>query len=219
MDIDDARGSAPPPDDEDADVARLASRGTHRVAAAVARILSPPHVVSLVWVVACLVTSADPRVRLTCLAVGLIFLVAGPYLTLAVLLRIGAVSDAQVVRRAERHWLYGLILVWVMVGAAGLLIVRAPGALVAAAAAMFTGLGLVGLANLVTKASSHLATLVGAAVVLCLLWWPAGVCCAAAVPVAGWARVDEGRHSWPQVVLGTVLGALGGASYLLYTMV
>lgn len=171
------------------------------------------------WVVACLVTSADPRVRLTCLAVGLIFLVAGPYLTLAVLLRIGAVSDAQVVRRAERHWLYGLILVWVMVGAAGLLIVRAPGALVAAAAAMFTGLGLVGLANLVTKASSHLATLVGAAVVLCLLWWPAGVCCAAAVPVAGWARVDEGRHSWPQVVLGTVLGALGGASYLLYTMV
>ncbi len=218
MDIDDARGSAPPPDAEDADVARLASRGTHRVAAAVARILSPPHVVSLVLVVACLVTSADPRVRLTCLAVGLIFLVAGPYLTLAVLLRIGAVSDAQVVRRAERHWLYGLILVWVMAGAAGLLIVRAPGELVAVAAAVFTGLGLVGLANLVTKASSHLATLAGAAVVLCLLWWPAGVCCAVAVPVAGWARVDEGRHSWPQVVLGAVLGALGGASYLLYTM-
>lgn len=219
MEIDDARASPPPPDDEDVDVARLASRGTHRVAAAVARILSPPYVVSLVWVVACLTTSADPRVRLTCLAMGLVFLVAGPYLTLAVLLRIGAVSDAQVVRRAERHWLYGLILVWVMMGAAGLLIIRAPSELVAVAAAMFTGLGLVGLANLVTKASSHLATLAGAAVVLWLLWWPAGVCCALAVPLAGWARVDEGRHSWPQVILGTVLGGMGGACYLLYARV
>ena len=216
MEIDDARAASPTPDDEDA--ARLASRGTHRPAAVVGRILSPPYIVCLVWVVACLTTSADPRMRLSSLAVGLIFLVAGPYLTLAVMLRSGAVSDAQVVRRGERHWLYSLILAWVMVGVAGLVIIRAPWALVAVAAAMFTGLGLVGVANLVTKASFHLASLAGAAVVLSLLWWPAGICCAAAIPVAGWARVNEGRHSWPQVVLGTVLGGLGGASYLLYTM-
>ncbi|MDN6794255.1 MAG: hypothetical protein L0L69_04220, partial [Propionibacterium sp.] len=216
MEIDDARAASPTPDDEDA--ARLASRGTHRPAAVVGRILSPPYIVCLVWVVACLTTSADPRMRLSSLAVGLIFLVAGPYLTLAMMLRSGAVSDAQVVRRGERHWLYSLILAWVMVGVAGLVIIRAPWALVAVAAAMFTGLGLVGVANLVTKASFHLASLAGAAVVLSLLWWPAGICCAAAIPVAGWARVNEGRHSWPQVVLGTVLGGLGGASYLLYTM-
>lgn len=218
MEIDDARSSSPTPDDEDTDVARLAARGTHRTAAVFGRILSPPYIVCLVWVVACLTTSADLRMRLSSLAVGLIFLVAGPYLTLAVLLRSGAVSDAQVVRRGERHWLYGLILVWVMMGVAGLVIIRAPWALVAVAAAMFTGLGLVGLVNLVTKASFHLASLAGAAVILCLLWWPAGICCAAAIPVAGWARVDEGRHSWPQVVLGAALGGLGGASYLLYTM-
>lgn len=216
MEIDDARAASPTPDDEDA--ARLASRGTHRPAAVIGRILSPPYIVCLVWVVACLTTSADPRMRLSSLAVGLIFLVAGPYLTLAMMLRSGAVSDAQVVRRGERHWLYSLILAWVMVGVAGLVIIRAPWALVAVAAAMFTGLGLVGVANLVTKASFHLASLAGAAVVLCLLWWPAGICCAAAIPVAGWARVNEGRHSWPQVVLGAVLGGLGGASYLLYTM-
>lgn len=216
MEIDDARAASPTPDDEDA--ARLAARGTHRTAAGVGRILSPPYIVCLVWVVACLTTSADLRMRLSSLAVGLIFLVAGPYLTLAVLLKSGAVSDDQVVRRGERHWLYSLILAWVMMGAASLVIIQAPWALVAVAAAMFTGLGLVGLVNLVTKASFHLASLAGAAVVLSLLWWPAGICCAAAIPAAGWARVNEGRHSWPQVVLGAVLGGLGGASYLLYTM-
>jgi len=33
--------------------------------------------------------------------------------------------------------------------------------------------------------------------------------------VVAWARWDEGRHSAAQVLLGAVLGAVGGVSYLL----
>lgn len=47
---------------------------------------------------------------------------------------------------------------------------------------------------------------------------PAGVCFAAAIPELGWARVAEGRRFLSQVILGTVLGAVGGVSYALYTM-
>ncbi|MDN5978634.1 hypothetical protein [Acidipropionibacterium jensenii] len=159
MEIDDAR-AASTPDDPDPDLRRLASRPAHHGSALAGRIASPPHIVSLVWTITCLVTPTDPRTRLICLTVGLICLVAGPYLTLAVLLRSGSVSDEQVVRRTERHRLYILILAWI----------------------------------------------------------GAGALCAAAVPLLAWARVDEGRHTRLQVLLGTALGALGGASYLLYNI-
>ncbi|AZZ42400.1 hypothetical protein C0Z11_09035 [Acidipropionibacterium jensenii] len=217
MKIDDARTTSTP-DDPDPDLRRLASRPAHHGSALAGRIASPPHIVSLVWTITCLVTPTDPRTRLICLTVGLICLVAGPSLTLAVLLRSGSVSDEQVVRRTERHRLYILILAWIGAGALALTGLGAPRQLLAVAAAMLTGVVLVAITTLATKASLHLAVLAGAAVVLCLVWWPAGALCAAAVPLLAWARVDEGRHTRLQVLLGTALGALGGASYLLYNI-
>lgn len=155
-----------------------------------------------------------PR-RLSVLAVGLIGLVGGPYSALFAFLRAGRLRDRQVVRRRERHRLYAAIVGWVVVGILAVVALGAPRRLVGVVIAMLIGLLLVAVANLVTKASFHTAVCAGAAVILSLLWWPAGLLLGVATPVVAWARWDEGRHSAGQVILGTVLGAAGGASFAL----
>lgn len=52
---------------------------------------------------------------------------------------------------------------------------------------------LVAVANLIMKASFHTAVCAGAAVILWMLWWLAGLVLGVATPAVGWARQDDGR--------------------------
>ena len=102
-----------------------------------------------------------------------------------------------------------------VVGILAVVALSAPRRLVGVVIAMLIGLLLVAVANLGTKASFHTAVCAGAAVILSMLWWPAGLVLGVATPVVAWARWDEGRHSAGQVILGVLLGAVGGASFTL----
>ncbi len=201
---------------DDVDLRRLKRAHPHRASELLTAILAPPWVVALVWVAASL---AVPGItwphRLIFLAIGLICLVGGPYSALLAFLRAGRLDDRQVVRRRDRHRLYAAIASWVVVGILAVVALGAPRRLVGVVIAMLIGLLLVAVANLITKASFHTAVCAGAAVVLSLLWWPAGLVLGLATPAVGWARWDEGRHSAGQVVFGAVLGAVGGASFAL----
>lgn len=199
---------------DDVDVRRLERARPHRASELLTAIFDPPWVVALVWVVASLtVPGITWPHRLTLLAVGLICLVGGPYSALIAFLRAGRLGDRQVVRRRERHRLYAAIVAWVVVGMLAVVALGAPRPLARVVIAMLIGLVLVVVANLITKASFHTAACAGAAVILSMLWWPAGVILGVATPDVAWARWDEGRHSVGQVVLGGVLGAVGGASF------
>lgn len=201
---------------DDADVRRLERARPRRASERLTAVFDPPWVVALVWVVASL---AVPGVtwphRLTFLAVGLTCLVGGPYSALFAFLRAGRLGDRQVVRRRERHRLYAAIVGWVVVGILAVVTLGAPRRLVGVAIAMLMGLLLVAVANLITKASFHTAVCAGAAVILAMLWWPAGLVLGVATPAVAWARWDEGRHSASQVILGAVLGVVGGSSFAL----
>lgn len=210
----DDAGSAPPP--ADPDERRLAEATPSRAATLTGRILNPPQVVAAVWIVGCVtVPDLSRSDRCIFLALGLVTLVIGPYLMMRIQLRRGCIGDHQVVRRGERHGLYAAVLGWVAAGCLLLWALGAPLRLLGVTIAMLLGLGLVAAANLVTKASLHVATVAGAVIILLALCRPIGICFLPAVPLTAWARLREGRHSLTQVALGACIGALGASSYFL----
>ena len=71
-----------------------------------------------------------------------------------------------------------------------------------------------GLANHWIKLSLHMTCLVFAGVVLLGLWRPLGLVLLACVPLLAWSRLRLARHSWVEVLGGSVLGALAGAPLL-----
>lgn len=113
-------------------------------------------------------------------------------------------------RRQERPLLYLLALAvaggywWWMGGRAS-----ATSGGVLAAVAMIC---IAGIANRWIKLSLHMASLAFAGVVLLRLLPAAGITAMALLPVLGWARLRMARHTWPEVVGGTLLGVVSGLS-------
>ncbi len=69
-----------------------------------------------------------------------------------------------------------------------------------------------GIANRWIKLSLHMASLAFAGVVLLRLLPAAGITAIALLPLLGWARLRMARHTWPEVVGGTLLGVASGLS-------
>lgn len=112
-------------------------------------------------------------------------------------------------RRRERPLLYALVLLvlpllWLWLGAASPL---ARG--LAAAIAM---LGLAAVLNRWLKLSLHMASLAFSG----FASWPlsplVGAGAVVLLPVLAWSRLRLGRHTWPEVVGGMLLGALAGVA-------
>ncbi len=121
----------------------------------------------------------------------------------------GRWSTVDASRAHERPLLYVVVLaavagLWAWFGMASPLArgVVAAGAMLASA----------GLLNRWIKLSLHMASLAFAAVAA----WPLsswlGAASLALLPLLGWSRLYLRRHAWPEVVGGTVLGALAGGA-------
>ena len=110
-------------------------------------------------------------------------------------------------RPHERPLLYAVVLV-VVVGLWAWLGMASP--LARGVAAAGTMLALAGLLNRWIKLSLHMASLAFAGAAA----WPLspwlGAASLALLPLLGWSRLHLRRHAWPEVVGGTVLGALAG---------
>ncbi|HST43779.1 MAG TPA: hypothetical protein VLK29_01005 [Luteimonas sp.] len=117
-------------------------------------------------------------------------------------------------RPQERPLLYLLALAviggyWLWMGGRAS---AASGGVLAAVAMLATA----GVANRWIKLSLHMASLVFASVVSWPLAWPAAAMLTASVPVLAWSRLALGRHTWPEVVGGTALGAAFGTGLLAF---
>lgn len=147
---------------------------------------------------------AIPRV-----AAGLVVAIGVVWVFVWQRVRSGRWGTVDASRPHERPLLYTVVLavvagLWAWFGMASPVArgVVAAGAMLASA----------GLLNRWIKLSLHMASLAFATVAV----WPLsswlGAASLALLPLLGWSRLHLRRHAWPEVVGGTVLGALAGGA-------
>ncbi|MGI5237522.1 phosphoesterase PA-phosphatase [Dactylosporangium sp. CA-139066] len=131
-----------------------------------------------------------------------------PYLYILRGVRTGRITDHHIGDRRQR-------LVPLMVGlgsvAAGivvLLLAHAHRELMAAVVAGGVGLVVAAAVNHWWKMSVHAAVAAGSVIILSLVYGPVLLAALPVVAAVGWSRVELKDHTWPQVVVGTVVGAL-----------
>jgi membrane-associated phospholipid phosphatase len=122
----------------------------------------------------------------------------------------GRWTDLDVSVRQQRYLLYPVGMACGVLMVVALLAIGAPTAAIATTLALALANGVDGLINFAYKVSAHAAT---AATCAALLWlhtptWGPPVALAAAL--VGWSRVELGRHTAGQVILGWAVG-LGSA--------
>ncbi|MEO7130493.1 MAG: hypothetical protein ABIZ07_03850 [Dermatophilaceae bacterium] len=196
----------------EADLDRLRRARPSRTARLIAGALTPANVVLALMADVSLTHSSTWLAGAGWWLITLVLMVAAPYAILFRAIRSGRVSDRQVVRRDQRPWLFAAAAGCVALALAVLAFAGAPRALVALVVAMLAGLAVMGAITLVWKASLHLAVASGAVAVLAIENHLAGAIAALALPVLGWARWREGRHSVAQVIGGGVIGAVVAAA-------
>jgi len=140
-------------------------------------------------------------------ALALLFADGVPLAYLTLGQRLGWVSGFDMPRRQERA---PFIAVNLAGNVLGYLLLRALGAPASLAALLlvYVGMG----ATMLTisafwKISLHAGGVGGFGAALTWLFGPAWALTFLAVPLVGWARVHRRRHTWAQVVAGTVVGA------------
>lgn len=189
------------------DHSRLNNARSTPAARLIAGALTPANVViALMAYLAVKYTTSLPAAALWWLA-AVILVVGVPYLILFRALRNGSADDRQVVRRSQRPRLMASAAGAVTIALVVLYLAGAPRPLVWLIVAMICGLAAMGLTTLAWKASMHMAVAAGAVAVLAIESLGAGIAAALLLPVLGWARWRDGRHSVMQLVGGAVIGA------------
>jgi hypothetical protein len=89
-----------------------------------------------------------------------------------------------------------------------LFLAGAPRQLLWLIAAMLCGLAAMGITTIWSKASVHMAVAAGAVAVVFLENHTAGLVVALLLPILGWARWKDGRHSVAQLIGGALSGAV-----------
>lgn len=189
------------------DLARLAQARTNRAARYIAGALTPANVVLALMAFISVKYAQTPAAGLLWWLLALVLVVGVPYLILFHALRSGRAADRQVVRRSQRPALFAAASLAVAAALGVLYVAGAPHELVWVVLAMLCGLAAMGLTTLVWKASMHLAVAGGACAVLAIENPAAGAVAALFLPLLGWARWRDGRHSPGQLLGGAAIGA------------
>ncbi len=189
------------------DLARLEQATTTRSARLISGALTPANVVLALLAYLSVKYTSNIVVAAGWWTIALILVVGVPYLILFRAIRTGSADDRQVVRRSQRPALMASAVAAVTIALVVLYLAGAPRPLVWLILAMICGLVAMALTTLAWKASMHMAVAAGVGAVLCLENLAAGVIAAALLPVLGWARWRDGRHSIPQLIGGAAIGA------------
>ncbi|PZG21681.1 hypothetical protein C1I95_07095 [Micromonospora craterilacus] len=141
-------------------------------------------------------------------ALAVLFCSAVPYGIIWLGVRRGQLTDHHIGERSQRRrpLLYGLLSV--LVGLAALVLLGAPGPLVAMVVVMFAVGAAVTVVNQVWKLSAHAAVSAGSVSVLIVLFGAVAAPLVALVALVGWSRVRLADHTLGQVLAGATVGAL-----------
>lgn len=189
------------------DLARLERARDSRSARLIAGALTPANVVLALMAYLSVKYSSTIAGAMAWWATALLLVIGPPYLILFRALRTGRVDDRQVVRGSQRPALMISAACAVTLALLVLYLISAPRPLVWLILAMICGLVVMAAVTHFWKASMHLAVGAGVVAVLSLENLMAGLVAAAALPILGWARWRDGRHSLMQLIGGAAIGA------------
>jgi hypothetical protein len=131
-----------------------------------------------------------------------------PYLYILRGVRTGRITDHHIGDRRQRLVPLLVGLGSVVVGIVVLLLAHAHRELLAAVAAGGVGLLVAAAVNHWWKMSIHAAVAAGSVVILMMVYGWILIVAAPLVGAVGWSRVELKDHTWSQVGVGTVVGAL-----------
>jgi membrane-associated phospholipid phosphatase len=186
------------------------------LAAAVSAIIHPVAFPLLTLAAITFTQTSSPRATLVVCLIALV-LTTGPVAALVgYQVARGRWTDLDVSVREQRYALYPVGLICSLLMIVAFLLIRAPHATIAAALAMALANAVDGVINYAYKVSAHATA---AAVCAALLWllvpgW--GVPAALAAALVGWSRVELGRHTTGQVLLGWLVGAASALAVQLF---
>jgi membrane-associated phospholipid phosphatase len=132
------------------------------------------------------------------------------------LTRRGKLSDIHIGTRTQRAPILAGTAVSIGIGLWVLTLMHAPPALHSLIYAVLLGLVASLLVNLVWKISVHAAVAAILAAMLASATLPLGILWAAIPLAVAWSRVQLLAHTWPQVVVGWVLGLVIFAVYIAF---
>lgn len=121
-------------------------------------------------------------------------------------------TDLDVSVRTQRYALYPIGLVCALLMTGAFVLIRAPHATIAAALALALANAVDGVINYAYKVSAHTTAAAGCATLLWLFVPGWGLPAALAAALVGWSRVELGRHTTGQVVLGWLVGVVSALS-------
>jgi membrane-associated phospholipid phosphatase len=193
-------------------VSRNAAR-IHRIARVITEVFAPAVLVTLV-----LVTSPFtlPEVTAAQAAVAAFFVTLLPFSVVVLLTRRGKLSDIHIGTRTQRAPILAGTAVSIGIGLWVLTLMHAPPALHSLIYAVLLGLVISLLVNLVWKVSVHAAVAAILAAMLASVTLPLGILWAAIPLAVAWSRVQLLAHTWPQVIVGWVLGLVIFAVYITF---
>jgi membrane-associated phospholipid phosphatase len=160
----------------------------------------------------------SPNVSWLQAIVAAFFVTGLPFLMILWMKKRGSVSDHHVSKREQRAPVLIAAALSLGAGTLALTYLQAPAALLGEIAAVFLGLVLCLVVNLVWKVSVHaaVATYVGLALLIPVPHIGPGLALLLAASV-GWSRIELKAHTPAQVLVGQVIGCVAFAASLLLT--
>ncbi len=189
----------------DIDVSRPTRSTRRAVGAVISEISSPVVGASATQIAASL--DVDPTVHGLVLGVAaLTFACALPLAVVLLMVRRGHVTDHHIRVREQRPLPLAVGMASTTCGIGLLVLIDAPGELLAVVISMLIGLAVALLISLRWKASIHLAVWCGSVSVMSAIASPWWLTAFAAAPAIAWARVTIKDHTWPQTLGGAAFG-------------
>jgi hypothetical protein len=171
-------------------------------------VFAPLPVVATLLVAVAWRTASSPTQALIWGLVAALFASAVPFVYIVRGVRRRRFTDHHVSVRRQRPLPLFVAICSIAIGLTLMVIFGAPRPMIALIAAMTVGL-IVSLAiTLFWKISVHAAVLAGAVVIVALVFGLGFFWLAPLVALLGWARLERGDHTVPQVLAGAVIGAL-----------
>jgi membrane-associated phospholipid phosphatase len=187
------------------------------VAAAISAIVHPVALPLLTLVVVTFTVTGQLRQGLELAAAALLLTTAPVAALVAYQVMRGRWTDLDVSVREQRYILYPIGLVFAALLIAAFVAMRAPIPAMATALSLALANAVDGVINFAYKVSAHTTAAAGCAALLWLYSPGWGLPVAIAAALVGWSRVELGRHTTGQVILGWGVGVASAlAIYFFY---